>query len=671
MKYLIIIFVCLSLCFTIHTDQTVKNIDPLQYPKGYPDTSQSVIQQLTSYPLPRYLPTHKLLHLFNWMDPYYMGGNGRKGINKNTMFENAVQIQKELITNWHYGIVIPNAGVSFSGPKINGCPLFINLANERPDVPLHVITLWMQVRPKAAGYSSFGKAAILSKSLDSSLYIDFDFYGRAKREINFVFPDSLIQIDGHTQKYYLNRMVKYLTRPIDLINENGEEPPGPYLLEAIQKDPVMIQLKKILKNETWEEFMAERKLHLRKVYSDCFMKEIPELKNTKFNFYANEGGPVNCFEWAVMKRSMTPVNGNYYSTPDFYPRWPRNWKDWDGPWHGWKWIESGRKKEVKAGDHLFSPFVAAGWSKVQEEDIQPGQWLGLLKCLAGLGAEFYYVGYFSLSKPYTDPAKWAWQAVIPAYAQAVTSRFEDVLKDGNVLFDIEKTPIITYKTNDKHVLVTVRKHNQKEKYVICGSYQPFSNEAGEIPEKRNVNITIVNQEFSFEIRRQGSVYVYEKTNEGKVLFYQLDSWHENAHPDHWSKDFYFEAEVADTLLSNKQLTTVNENEGADFTNFTTYLSLTKTTAIPYKFTQRNNDHFDNSIWIKYKGNGEISLILKSAKLNAQQTEKLPVTTSWKWHKIKLKSNYVVGANTVLLQLKTGAIDLDKIIITQKDKVPIH
>jgi hypothetical protein len=190
----------------------------------------------------------------------------------------------------------------------------------------------------------------------------------------------------------------------------------------------------------------------------------------------------------------------------------------DGPWHGWKWIETGRTKEIKDGDYLFSPFIAAGWSKKQEEDIRPGQWLGLLKCLSGIGAEFYYTGYFSLSKPFTDPAKWVWQAAMPAYAQAITSRFEDVLKGGNVLFDEEKNPIITYKTNDKHVLVTIRKHNQKEKYIICGTYQPFSNEANDIPEKKNVTISFANQELTFEVRRQGSVYVYEKTPEGKNSF---------------------------------------------------------------------------------------------------------------------------------------------------------
>ncbi|MES2513587.1 MAG: hypothetical protein V4580_05555 [Bacteroidota bacterium] len=665
MKYLFIIFVCLGLCFSLHTDQLIKNSDPCQYPTGYPDTTRSVIQQLSLYPLPRYFPSHKLLHLFNWMDPYYMGGSGRKGINKNTAVENAVQIQKELITNWHYGIVIPNAGVSFNGPLVNNCPLFIKLANEHPEVPLHVITFWMQGSPAKAGYP-YKKALVITSNLDSSLYINFDFYGKQKKEISFAFPDSLIKMDGYTQKYYLNRLITCLTRPIDFINENGEEPPGPYQLDDIQKDPVMVNLKKILKNETWEEFMAQRKLHLRNIYSGCFLKEIPELKNTRFNFYATEGGPIDRFEWSIMKRSMTPINGCYYSTPDFYPRWPKNWNDWDGPWHGWKWVELGRIKEIKNGDHLFSPFVAAGWSKKQEEDIRPGQWLGLLKCLAGIGAEFYYVGYFSLSAPYTNPGKWVWQAAMPAYSQAITSRFEDVLKDGNVLFNDDKEPIVTYKTNDKHVLVTVRKHNKKDKYVICGTYQPFSNEADEIPVKKNVTIKISNQDFTFEVRRQGSVYIYEKTPD-KALFYQLDSWHENAHPDHWTRDFYFEAEVADTLVPNKQLTTINKN-GTDYTSFITYISINKNTPLPYKFSQRESNDQEKYLWVKFKGDGEIIIKLRSEKINFQQIEKLSAL-NWKWHKIKLKNRGLTGENTLLLNLKNGNIDLDKIIITEKDQLP--
>lgn len=399
------------------------------------------------------------------------------------------------------------------------------------------------------------------------------------------------------------------------------------------------------------------------------MKEIPELKQTHFNFYAVEGGPINCFDWHIMKTSMTPIDGKYYSTPDFYPRWSSNWKDWQGPWHGWKWIEEGRRVEIKDGDHLFSPFVAAGWSKNQEEDIRPGQWLGLLKCLSVVGAEFYYVGYFSLSVPFTDPAKWVWQAALPAYAQAITSRFEDVLKNGNVLFNDKREPIITYKTNDKHVLITVRKHDQKEKYLICGTYQPFSNEKDEIPEKKYVTISVAGEELTFEIRRQGSVYVYEKTSEGKILFYQLDSWHENAHPDHWTKDFYFEAEVSDSIIPNTSLTTLAKKNAHDFTDFTTFVSIDKNTTFCYRYNQRDTIPQTNYLWINYKGAGTITINSYTNK-NQHQEEKIPASDTWKWHKIILSADYqTFGNKSIQLRLKKGTIDLDKLVITTKDALP--
>ena len=185
-----------------------------------------------------------------------------------------------------------------------------------------------------------------------------------------------------------------------------------------------------------------------------------------------------------MKKYASPINGKYYSTPDFYPRWPSNWKDWKGPWHGWRWIEEGREKEIKDGDELFSPFISPGWSKNAEEDIRPAQWLGLLKCLSAAGAEFFYVGYFNMSQPFTDPREYVWQAAEASYAQAVTSRYEDELRNGHLLTDNSGVAEVQIKTNDPNVLLVVRKHNLKNRYLIAAALQPFSNNKGEVPDKK-------------------------------------------------------------------------------------------------------------------------------------------------------------------------------------------
>jgi hypothetical protein len=662
----------LFLLFTLSSScqDNVTRSSSLQYPVGYPTKEASALNQLEEYPLPRYLPGNHLYRLFDWMNPDYLGSRGQSGVNRKVYTNNSRLIQQELITNWNYGIVISNAGATFNGPEDTACPAVVKLANANPNVPLDVITFWTQERPKDIGYKP-SKPMIMDPKSDSAYVIKFRRDGKDMSEIKFNFPDGLIHIDGEVQKYYLSRIIKYLKRPINRINENGEEPPGAYLTKYIKNDPEMIRMKDSMKITSWDDFAATRKLQMRNVYSSSFMKELPELKNASFSFYATEGGPIDRFNWPIIKKCMTPLNNIYYSTPDFYPRWPANWREWTGAWHGWKWLDKGRTNEIDDSDYLFSPFVAAGWSKKNEENITPGQWLGLLKCLSVIGAEFYYVGYFNLSPPFPNPGDYIWQAAMPAYAQAITSRFEDVLKDGNVLFDKTPLPIISYPTNDNHVLITARKKNHAEKYVICGTYQPFSNDSNEIPEKLNVTVTINGHDLSFEIRRQGSVYIYEKTPDNRTIFYQLDKWHENAHPEHWSKDFYFEAEVADSGVSSNDIyTTATGNEG-DYSNYISYVHFDKSKQALYHFTERDSIKKNHFLWVRYKGNGGLIIAISNDTQNKTLQHKgLPKCADWNWAKIVLPDNFnFKGTNTLKINSLQGEIDLDKFVITSKGDSP--
>lgn len=643
----------------------------LQYPAGYPANEATAIQQLKNYPLPRYMPGNHLLRLFNWMNPDYLASNGQPDVTRRQVLKNDSLVQTELITHWNYGIVIPNAGCAFNMCGRFKCPIEAKIANANPNVSLDVITFWTQGSPHDIGYK-YTKPMIMSYKIDAPYSVTFNRDGAKITEINFNFPDSLIHIDGEVQKFYLSNIIKCLTRPINRINENGEEPPGPYVYPYVWGDSTIIKMKDTMHAKTWPEFAAARKLQMRNAFSSSFMKELPQLKNTMFSFYTVEGGPIDRFNWHIMKNCMTPVNGIHYSTPDFYPRWPKNWKDWEGAWHGWQWIEIGRKKEIKDGDYLFSPFVAAGWSKNYNDNITPGQWLGLLKCLSVIGAEFYYVGYFNLSAPFNNPADYVWQAAMPAYAQAITSRFEDVLRNGNVLFDEKGRPIISYNAGDKHVLITARKENNKEKYVICGTYQPFSNDSDEIPEAKNITTTIDGHALSFEVRRQGSVYIYEKTPDNRTIFYQLDKWHQNAHPDHWTQDFEFEAEVADSGVSASDIYTTPTGDKGDFTNFVSYIKMPKDKAALYHFAIRDTVNQSRFLWIYYQGTGTLQVNLSNNSRAGIKT-KLAGTQNWKWIKINLPQDYkYYGNNTLTLECTRGSIMLDKFVITtNENKVPAY
>jgi hypothetical protein len=647
------------LVYCLYAQEIKPAPDPKQYPKTHPGSSSGALQQMQAYPLPRYLPGNHLARLFEWFDPHFIGGAGQPDVDARTVSYRAQKMQRELILNWNYGIVIPNAGASYEqgSDADSGCAMGVMLANEFPKISLDLITFWMASRPSDAGYP-YRSSMILNQELDSSYYIRFDFYGHPSRQIKFNFPESFIQMDGAAQRVYIEKILKCLHRPLNRINEDGEEPPGPYLLDAIRKDPLMIHMKDSMRIASWEEFMSTRKLQMRKAYSNSFLS-LSALKNTQLSFYTVEGGPIDRFDWHIQKKIQTPLHGMYYSTPDFYPRWPSNWKDWKGPWHGWRWIEIGRQREIADGDKLFSPFISPGWSAKPEEDIRPGQWLGLLKCLGVIGAEFYYVGYFNLNPPFNKPATYIWQAAMPAYAQAITSRYEDVLRDGNVLFDSKGTPVISYPTADTHMLITARKHSAKEKYVICGTLQPFENGKDVLPEKKIADVQINGKNFSFEVRRQGSVYIYEEVA-GKTLFYQLDGWHENAHPDFWSSDFRQEAELTDTSIPVSDLFTESKYTGCDFSEFTSFIRMSPTMRCDYTFSMRDSVEAPIYLYLRYRGHGTLTVNLQGKK----QKLKLPEVKNWTW--FRLASPYAGGTVSGILQLtsETGLIDLDSWMLSK-------
>lgn len=649
-------------------------IDKKQYPKGFPRPVYSALQQLQHYPSPRFKSDNKLIRLFNWMDPYAMGGNSQKGVTPKQATKNACDLQEELALNWNYNIVIPNSSSANSEKALesagNPTLAYIELANKYPQIPLGVVTFWMQVKPVKAGYKS-AYPMILGKDLKESNYTHFNWNGRDKKEINFNFPDSLIDIDAKTQKYFLEIIVKHLTRPIDIINENGEEPPGYYMMKPMMKDSAMIKRKQRSGIKDWTEFMSVEKLRMRERYISTFMKEVPELKNTLFTIYANEGGPIDKFDWNIMKKCMNPINGNYYSTPDFYPRWPINWKAWRGAWHGWKWIAEGRQVELKHGDNLFSPYVCAGWSKDQKEDIRPGQWLGLLKCLAGAGAEFYYVGYFNLSVPYTDPRQYVWQAAMASYAQGITSRYETELRNSHLLVDEKGKAIVNIEVEGEPcLLLVVRKCDDKKRYIINATMQPFNNNKNSIPDKKIIHAEFDGNKLSFEARRQGSVYVYDVSNPGDTIFYQLDAWHESSHPDHWTKDFYFEAEVQDGSTPLPIHTIRSSAKSGDFSEYTSFIKINPNESAKYDLC------FKDTLSKKYihlfhytSGTSVITLNIDGKKVESKKLEMTPKTS---WITIDISSSWLKkGTHVLEISCEKGSIHLDKFVISSSPEIPVN
>src|SRR5690606_4926132 len=147
-----------------------------------------------------------------------------------------------------------------------------------------------------------------------------------------------------------------------------------------------------------------------------------------------------------------------------------------GALNGYGTVAEGRKKEMALGVKFFAPFVSAGWG-LEDKNIRPGQWLGLLKSMVMLGADFFHVGYFNVTggtgwpdgKGPNDPRGYIYQAAMPAYAQAIASHIWEFIEKGKLLEDPlsnnRNMPFSFNATNPNH-LVIVRKLNQK--FLIYG-----------------------------------------------------------------------------------------------------------------------------------------------------------------------------------------------------------
>jgi hypothetical protein len=333
------------------------------------------------------------------------------------------------------------------------------------------------------------------------------------------------------------------------------------------------------------------------------------------------------------------------------------------------------------GDKLYSPFVSAGW--VNEELIpRPAQWLGFLKVISMSGAEYFQTGYFVTTQPYQNPNNYVWQMAIPGYAEAVATRYQDFLFNGTLMNgdvpanSINNTtqPGYSFYAGDITKLVVARKHNTISKYAITGTIQPNSNYVGNAPLTGTASINLDGQNLKFNVRRQGSTYIYDKSNALAPIFYQLDGWHENTHPYYWSKDFVFEGELFDntTSTTNEIKTYVPAGTTAgDYTNFTSCVGFKSVGAAEYNFVTRGTANTTHYFWIKARSkNGSNTGFTVAMDGVTKGSINCIADTSWSWYRYDgTTSNIInfvnlsVGNHLLSILPSNTNLEIDLITIT--------
>lgn len=683
---------------------------------------KTFIQQLTTYPLPRYKSDHTLHRNFNWADPLYAGGLFRNG-NGTALASTILANETELSKNWNYPIMLMVCCNPRAYPTVA-------LANANPNIPTGIVLFRGTFRRFTEGTTTLPflpDSSYLQNSdgkfinEKNELIYQADGVTKVNSKINRVLDPSaeIVTTGGYPVTYdavvkktpVLQDFISRLTRPqkISWIQENAEDYPlyntiiGGVASPGLAADTTALA-EKTANGVDWATYSAQSVVKIINEGYKNVLLSIQGIGTPYYTEYAVDGvdgtDGVGSFrkKYTEIRKLNSKLSNQYYSTGDFYPRTPNNWYLSSGAWHGLYWFSMARHTEIKNGDQFFSPFISPGWSGNEERNVRPGQWLGLLKILVGQGAEFFYTGYFNDNPCYlcgptyntdgslkqerieypSDPKGYAYQMAMPAYAQAITSRVEDLFRDSNLMVGDFGKPTST-QTYDRYAfyaglhnrVVVARKHKTKNIFLLAGTVQPYSNKIGNAPFETNaiitlggatapVTSTVPNELLKFKIRRQGSMYVYDKTQNPPV-FYQLDGWHEVTHPDWWSRNFSFEGELFDapdttTIKTEVPLGTLP----GDYTNFTSYV-LPSSNALQYKFIPRENIQQSGHIWLRARGVGQIGFKVNNEVLESYRIDNEDV---WKWYKIPTSYTFNLNQeNTIAISSTTGNVHLDVIFVS--------
>ncbi|WNJ19486.1 LamG-like jellyroll fold domain-containing protein [Pontibacter sp. G13] len=462
-------------------------------------------------------------------------------------------------------------------------------------------------------------------------------------------------------------------------------------------------------------YMSDIQTEMRAFYADRFVEYANTFtlaasggtKTTEFFWYSISGNNASLVDDYHYGRDINTVEGGHRrSTPYYYPQSPRRWDFHGGALSGFERVSKGRVQELRSEDLRMNPFVSPGFSDgtyykaVDKNIIRPGQYLGILKGLAMLGADTYtnfmFNGYSKDSVGFVNApvydANWrTWKLVMPAYAQAVTSRWEEFLDDGELmeeggrwgmmkttsLANAEETSLdvvaFRYNSGSQNNLIYVRKMNNSEDYLVFGTSQKLTNAQTLGRNDKMATIEIANQEITFPIRLQGSTYKLDLNDLANPVFYQLDAWHEWKAPAHWCEDFCFDAEVYDFATpstDNIKTETLVGLGSTDFSEFTSYTD-SSDQSMEYNFrTNKASPCDDYRLWVRCRRatSGQDAL---TGTIGNDVVTLSTISTSWTWITNTQAGFSLCGDTDYVLTIDAEGYEIDKILVTSNTSLKYH
>lgn len=649
----------------------------------------TALQQLDKYPWPRYKSGHTLYPNINVSGLNYAAGHGQTVplITSPGLYTQITHAQKRqlmvdmsilLVNKYNMTAHIDylNGGNSNFSNVNTDVGVITKLANDSSHFPFSAGMYRVQQNPSIMNqsqpddrYIRNGGGAFLSRT--------GTILGPGQPKIiRFTNATSLYNSDGLTMRNTLQALInavpnRLASRKIDLLWENSEWYPK---LEqgAVTNDPVL-ESARIASGLDWYTFASRGYAnHAKQSWPDQFMT-LSGLNQTKYMEYGLTGSNQWAYKWKETRFINSPqVDGDYLSATDYYIRYPYNWRNWTSADHGIHWSSVTRSEEISTGDKFNAPFVCAGWQHNEENNVRPGQYLGFLKIIAGMGAKFFYNSYFgNLKNPFALPGSWIWQKVHPVYAQAPLSYIQSEFYNSSLLVGDMPLSLITgddssflFYTGDLRAMVTIRKVNGQEKYLLFGTLQNNTNMADLLTDRKDVLVKVPTVgDMIIEVRRQGSMYVLDRTNLADVKFYQLDGWHEALHPDWWSNDIYQEAELYDATTGILKTTGIS---GTDYSNTTSFVRLVDGETANYRIQRNGLSNSTRYFWMRARSTNGAEVGASISFAGTPKSIQCIDDMNWGWYRINHDDSNPISYNMTttgkydLVITAQGAIDIDQI-----------
>ena len=478
-------------------------------------------------------------------------------------------------------------------------------------------------------------------------------------------PDSTFDADATGVIKSLGTVLSAISpnTPIAGFSEPGEAfHPTPEAL--LQADPVVARDFAASGAGDWITFETRHQGRLDARFRDTVKASSVRLANSLFQSHAFEADSGEEREWPHYRQSFTPWKGQILPTPDFALR---------SRGRGISRLLKARREEIERGDVLYSPRTLAAPDSNELLNPRPAQNLGLQKILYGLGAPYTFPW---LQEGSARPRAEAFihEPAMVSYAQGVFSHAEELLVSGRLLEgDVPMSPDdpetakpgYLFWGGDPRFLIVVRKDPAMARYLIAATFQPLSSVAGNAENSKTAQIVLEGQPLRFEVRRQGSVYVYDLRDPAAPVFYALDSWHEATHPYYWSSNPEIEAELAENGFPADGLALKTGTVAGSFVGSRTWVvfpALPAPSGSVLRFHWRPTDTATRAVSIYARnpvpgGTGRISV-----SLDRGPGHKTPVISSdqWAWYPVPAAMIQTASGHSIELTAAGGAVEVDKI-----------